>query len=248
MPKVSVQDLFSAGAHFGHQTHRWNPKMQPYLYGARGGVHIIDLTKTTELLAKAEAFAEKVTTNGRSILFVGTKKSARSILKREAESAGQPHMVERWLGGTLTNFRTIRLQMDRLKSLQEQIEAKAGSKKVLVHATHEAEKLERIFGGIKDMDVLPGALFVVDVPKEEIAVREAVKLGIPVIAMVDSNANPLLVDYPIPANDDAIKSIKLITAVLAGAASRGQQAYEAASVNEQGESNPQEAAAVEEVV
>jgi small subunit ribosomal protein S2 len=225
MSEVSLKELLEAGAHFGHQTRRWNPKMRQYIYGARGGVHIIDLTKTGELLKQATDFAGSVTARGGKVLFVGTKRQAAAVVKQEAAEAGMPYVTERWLGGMLTNFRTIRLQVQRLKKLEAGLEsgdlASKYNKKEVLDFTNEAEGLNRIFGGIKNMDGLPAAVFVVDVPKESIAVAEARKLGLPVIAIADSNADPDQIDFPIPANDDAIKSVRVITRAVAQAAAEG---------------------------
>jgi len=229
MADVSLKELLEAGAHFGHQTRRWNPKMRDYIYGARGGVHIIDLTKTAPLLRAAVDFAREVAAGGGKVLFVGTKRQAAPVVREEAEGAGMPYVTERWLGGMLTNFRTIRLQVNRLKKLEAGLTsgdfASKYNKKEVLDFTNEAEALDRIFGGIKGMDGLPGAVFVVDVPKEGIAVAEARKLGIPVIGIADTNADPDLIDYPIPANDDAIRAVKVITHVIAQAAADGVKHY-----------------------
>lgn len=230
MAEVTLKELLEAGAHFGHQTRRWNPKMKQYIYGARGGVHIIDLTRTGTLLKEATDFARQTATNGGKVLIVGTKRQAAPVVKEEAEAAGMPFVTERWLGGMLTNFRTIRLQINRLKKLEAGLEsgdfASKYNKKEVLDFTNEAASLNRIFGGVKHMDGLPGAVFVVDVPKESIAVAEARKLGIPVIAITDTNADPDLVDYPIPANDDAIKAVRVITRQIAQAAAEGAKVAE----------------------
>lgn len=225
MSEVDVKELLEAGAHFGHQTRRWNPKMGRFIYGARGGIHIIDLIQTADFLKEAITFAERVTAEGGSILFVGTKRQAAGIVRSEAEAAGMPYVNERWLGGMLTNYRTIRSQVTRLKKLEQDLEsgevASKYNKKEASKIREEATKLNRIFAGIKNMEGLPSAVFVVDAPHESIAVAEAIKLGIPVIGIADSNADPDMLDYPIPANDDAIKSIKLITNAIATAAKSG---------------------------
>jgi small subunit ribosomal protein S2 len=225
MTEVSLKELLEAGAHFGHQTRRWNPKMRQYIFGIRGGVHIIDLTFTADRLKQAEAFSKDIAEGGGRILMVGTKRQAAPVIKEEAIAAGMPYVTERWLGGMLTNFRTIRLQIQRLKKLEAGLEsgdfASKYNKKEVLDMTNEAEALNRIFGGVKDMDGLPAAVFVVDVPKESIAVAEARKLNIPVIAVVDTNADPDLVDYPIPANDDAIKTLKIIAHQIGQAAAEG---------------------------
>lgn len=207
--------------------------MGPFIYGARGGVHIIDLTKTLPALQDAIKFVEQLTEGGGAIMFVGTKRQGAAIVAGAARDAGMPYVTERWLGGMLTNFRTIQSQVKRLIRLEEQVEsgevAEQFNKKEASGVDDEIAKLERIFGGIKQMDKLPQALFVVDVPREIIAVNEARKLGIPVVAIADSNTNPDLIDYPIPANDDAIKSITLITGAIADAAKRGAAKYQASA-------------------
>jgi small subunit ribosomal protein S2 len=236
MSDVSLKTLLEAGAHFGHQTRRWNPKMQKYIYGARGGIHIIDLTKTDEALAEALNFAESVTAAGRSILFVATKRQAKNVVRAAAVEAGQPYVVERWLGGMLTNWRTIQQQIKRLKKLEGQKEsgelAANYNKKEQGVLTEELNKLNHIFGGIKDMDGMPGALFVIDAPREKIAIAEARKAGIPVIALADTNSDPDLMDYPIPANDDAIKTITVITQAIAEQAAKGAKSYKASHKEE----------------
>jgi small subunit ribosomal protein S2 len=225
MADTSVKELLQAGSHFGHQTRRWNPKMKPYIFGVRGGVHIIDLTKTINYLQDAVKFAGDVTEAGGKILFVGTKRQAAAIVKTEAEAAGQPYVTERWLGGMLTNFRTIQTRVKRLKELESGLEsgdlASKYNKREVGEMAEEAENLRRIFGGIKDMEQLPKALFVVDAGRDSIAINEARNLQIPVIAIADTNANPDLIDYVIPANDDAIKSIQVITHAVAEAAKEG---------------------------
>jgi small subunit ribosomal protein S2 len=228
MADVTLKELLEAGAHFGHQTRRWNPKMKPYIFGARGGVHILDLTQTGVMLKEATEFAKQTAANGGKVLLVGTKRQAAPVIKEIAEANGLPFVVERWLGGMLTNFRTIRLQVQRLKKLEAGLEGDYQTKynkKELLDFTNEVAALNRIFGGIKKMDGLPGAVFVVDVPGEMIAVAEARKLNIPVIAIVDSNANPDLVDYKIPANDDAIKAVRVITQAIAEAAAEGAKLH-----------------------
>lgn len=225
MAETSLKELLEAGSHFGHQTRRWNPKMNQFIFGVRGGVHIIDLTKTVGYLQDAVRFARGVTSGGGKILFVGTKRQARSIVKEEASGAGMPYVSERWLGGMLTNFRTIQTRVKRLKFLEEGLQsgdfASKYNKKEVLDLSNEAKDLDRVFGGIKDMDDLPAAVFVIDAVKDGIAVSEARTLGIPVIAVADTNADPDLIDYPIPANDDAIKSIRVIARAVAGAAATG---------------------------
>jgi len=230
MANASLKELLEAGAHFGHQTRRWNPKMKPYIYGARGGIHIIDLTKTAPLLEEATKFARDTAAKGGKVLLVSTKRQAAPIIKEEAEAAGMPYVTTRWLGGMLTNFRTIRLQINRLKKLEAglssgEFEGKYNKKEIL-DFTNEAAALNRVFGGIKHLDGVPAAIFVVDAPKEDIAIAEARKLNIPVIGFADTNTNPDLLDYPIPANDDAIKAVKIITHQIAQAAAEGAKVYE----------------------
>jgi small subunit ribosomal protein S2 len=229
MADTNVKELLEAGSHFGHQTRRWNPKMQQYIFGVRGGVHIIDLTKTVGYLDDAIKFVGDIAEQGGKVLFVGTKRQARPIVKEEALAAGMPYVTERWLGGMLTNFRTIQTRVKHLKQLDTGLESGdfAGkyNKKEVLDLTNEAEAMQRIFGGIKDMAELPRAIFVVDMVRDDIAVSEARNLNIPVIAIVDTNANPDLADYPIPANDDAIKSLRVITHKIAEAAKAGADTY-----------------------
>jgi small subunit ribosomal protein S2 len=203
--------------------------MKQYIFGARGGVHIIDLTKTGVLLAEATDFVRQTSARGGKVLMVGTKRQAAPVVKAEAEAAGLAYVTERWLGGMLTNFRTIRLQVNRLKKLEAGLEsgdfASKYNKKEVLDFTNEAAGLDRIFGGIKHLDGIPAAVFVVDAPKESIAVAEARKLGIPVVAIADTNSDPDLIDYPIPANDDAIKAVRVITHAIAEAAAEGAKQY-----------------------
>ncbi len=223
---IGLKALVEAGVHFGHQTSRWNPKMRPYIYGARGGIHIIDLDKTAQLFKRAYHFVVEQVARGGHVLFVGTKRQAAEVVEEEATRAGQFHVTGRWLGGTLTNFRTVKKGIDRLRELEEMEQSGALerlSKKDALRLRREREKLEKFLGGIKMMNGLPAVLFVVDPTHEHIAVREGRKLHIPVIALIDSNGDPDLIDYPIPGNDDAIRSIKLITSRLADACLEGQQ-------------------------
>lgn len=229
---VSMPELLEAGAHFGHQRHRWNPKMAPYIYSQNGKVHIIDLAQTEEKLKAACDFVETVAASGKQVLFVGSKRQSAPIIRREAERSGSPYINERWLGGILTNFPVIHQRVTYLLKLEQDqasgdLESKYTKKEVL-RLREKAEKLNRVLSGIKQMNELPGALFIVDINHENIAVTEARSLGIPVIAMVDTNANPDLVDYCIPANDDALKSIQVITgavadSIIAGAARASKQ-------------------------
>ena len=218
MAETTMKELFEAGAHFGHQTQRWNPKMAPYIFTQKNKVHIINLAKTVEKMDEAKKFIESVVKDGGKILFVGTKKQAQGIVKEEAKRCGMPYVAERWLGGMLTNFQTIASRTKYLKDLQRKIEEDNDmTKKERLKATQEVEKLEATLGGILEITRVPDAIFIVDMQKEMTALKEAKKIGIPVIAIVDTNVNPELADYPIPANDDAVKAIKLITASIADA-------------------------------
>lgn len=217
MSKVTVKDLFEAGCHFGHQTRRWNPKMKPYVYGNRNGITIIDLTKTVVQIAEACNFLQHIVGDGGRILFVGTKRQARDLVKEASEKTGMFYVTERWMGGTLTNNQTIRKSIERMKQIDEEIENAESSsmkKKELSVLARKAEKLHTDLDGIKGLKGLPAALVVVDVAHEDIAIKEANKLGIPVVALCDTNGNPDLAEYPIAANDDAVRSIQLILDVL----------------------------------
>lgn len=219
-----LHKLLEAGAHFGHQSSRWNPKMAKYIYTTRGGVHIIDLTQTAQQLAIAKKFVEDITKNGGKILFVSTKRQAKAAVQEAAKSANMPYVTYRWLGGMLTNLETIQKRVLRLKKLrtqQEETSFAGMSKKDRAGLERELELLERTFSGIADMEVVPAAVFVVDMPREHTAILEARKLGIPVLAICDTNADPDDVDYPIPANDDAISAISLITSEIGAAAASG---------------------------
>ena len=226
MAVVSMKQLLEAGVHFGHQTRRWNPKMAEYIFTERNGIYIIDLQKTVRKLDEAYAFVKTVAENGESVLFVGTKKQAQESIKEEALRSDSYFVNERWLGGMLTNFTTIRRRIGRLNQLNTM--ATDGTfdrlpKKEVIKFNLEIEKLEKFLGGIKNMNKLPGALFVVDPRKEKIAVSEAKKLGIPVVAIVDTNCDPDDIDYVIPGNDDAIRAVKLISSVIANAIIEGRQ-------------------------
>ena len=223
---VSLRDLLEAGVHFGHQTRRWNPRMKPYIYGHKNGVHIIDIQQTAKALVEAARFVQGLTSRGQPILFVGTKRAAREIVEEEAGRAGQFFVNDRWLGGTLTNFQTVKQSIERLNRLEkERANGKFEqlTKKEALQANREIEKMQKSLGGIKDMRNLPGALFVIDPKKEHIAVNEAGKLGIPVVALCDTNCDPDGIDYVIPGNDDAIKSIRLFVSAVADAAAQGVQ-------------------------
>jgi len=213
---VSMKEMLEAGVHFGHQKSRWNPKMASFIFTERGGVHIFDLAKTEEGLEAALKFVRTISANGGQVMFVGTKKQAQAIVSEAAKSAAMPYVTERWMGGMLTNFPTFLSQIRNLKKLVERIEENDfATKKQLVVAMKQAEKLEANLGGIKEMKKIPEALFVVDIVREDIAIKEAKKIGIPVIAIVDTNANPDPIDYVIPGNDDAVKSIKIISEEIA---------------------------------
>ena len=224
MQDVSLRQLIEAGVHFGHQTRRWNPKMRPYIYGERNGIHIIDLQKTAQAVQDASRFVSSVVSQGKPILFVGTKRAAQKIVKEEASRCGMFYVNHRWLGGMLTNYQTVKRSVERLLTL-EKAETDGRfemlSKKEALGLTREMTKMQRALGGIKDMVGLPGALFVIDPRKEHIAIAEANKLKIPVIALCDTNCDPSRVDYVIPGNDDAIRSIKLFTNVIAESAVHG---------------------------
>ena len=224
MAQVTMRDLLEAGVHFGHQTNRWDPKMRPYIYGARNGIHIVDLSQTVRMFATAQQFIGKVVSSGQSVLFVGTKKQAQDTVREQADRAGQYFVVNRWLGGTLTNFQTIKKSIDKLKELDKM--SRDGSyvkytKKEVLGFERERERLDNNVGGIQDMKKLPGALFVIDPKKEEIAIKEANKLKIPVVAVCDTNCDPNGIDYIIPGNDDAIRAIRLFSAAVADACLEG---------------------------
>ncbi len=226
MSKVTIQDLLLAGCHFGHLTRRWNPKMKEYIFMERNGIHIIDLNKTLVLLQKAcQAMTDVVRSEGGPVLLVGTKKQAKDIIKVEAERCGMPYVTERWLGGTLTNFITIKKSVKRLKNQEKK--ATDGTydklaKKEILSIEREKEKLNQVLGGIRDMNHLPSAIFLVDAKKEMIALQEAIRLGIPVFALMDTNSDPDLIDYPIPCNDDAFKAINLVTHTIVDAIIEGK--------------------------
>ncbi len=233
--EVSVQTLLDAGLHFGHQTKRWNPKMKPFVFDKRNGIHIIDLTKTLEQLEKAKQFALEIAGRGRPILFVGTKKQAQQVTKEIATLCGQPYINTRWLGGTLTNSQTIRKRIKYLKQLEAMEsggEFEKMPKKEVSVLRHELEKLRKNLSGIANMSEPPGALFIIDVNREAIAVMEANRLHIPVIAIVDTNCDPDAIAYPIPGNDDAIRGIRLIAEALAQAIQKGVAEYSKIAVEE----------------
>ena len=226
MAVIAMKQLLEAGVHFGHQTRRWNPKMAEYIFTERNGIYIIDLQKTVKKIEEAYDFIREVAANGDDVLFVGTKKQAQDSIKEEAERVGMYFVNARWLGGMMTNFKTIRKRIDRLnqiKKMEEDGTFDLLPKKEVIKLKGELEKLEKFLGGIKEMKRLPGALFVVDPKKEHIAIMEAKKLGIPVVAIVDTNCDPEEVDYVIPGNDDAIRAVKLIASTIANAILEGKQ-------------------------
>lgn len=226
MAVVSMKQLLEAGVHFGHQTRRWNPKMAKYIFTERNGIYIIDLQKTVKKLDEAYNFIRDLSTEGGSVLFVGTKKQAQESIREEAERCGMHFVNARWLGGMLTNFRTIRHRIDRMEQLKKMREDGTFDllpKKEVVKLELEIEKLEKFLGGVKDMNKLPKALFIVDPRKERIAVSEARKLNIPIVAIVDTNCDPDEIDYVIPGNDDAIRAVKLIAGAMADAILEGRQ-------------------------
>ncbi len=235
MSVVTMKQLLEVGLHFGHQVRRWNPKMKEYIYGSRNNIHIINLQKAVELIEEAYAFIQSVAAGGKDILFVGRKKQAKDVIKSAAERCGMYYINERWLGGTLTNFATIRSRIDRLNKL-DQME-QIGSfellpKKEVMQLNKERELLRKNLGGIQNMRSLPGALFVVDIKEEHLAVSEAKKLNIPIIALVDTNCDPDLVDYVIPGNDDAIRAVKLISNLIADAVIVAREGEEALSLKQ----------------
>ena len=236
MAVVAMKQLLEAGVHFGHQTRRWDPKMAEYIFQARNGIHIIDLQKTSKKLDEAYAFLKEQAEEGKTVLFVGTKKQAQECMKEAAIKSGMYYVDQRWLGGMLTNFDTIRARVQRLKDLetmQEDGTFEVLPKKEVILLKKEMEKLERNLGGIKEMDKLPGVIFLVDPKKERIAILEAKKLNIPVVGIVDTNCNPQDLDYPIPGNDDAIRSVSLIADVMANAIIEGKQGESFETTEEQ---------------
>ena len=252
MAVINMKQLLEAGVHFGHQTRRWNPKMKQYIFGARNGIHIIDLQKTVRLIRIAYDFIVRTVADGYPLLFVGTKKQGHESVVEESERCGMFYVVNRWLGGTLTNFQTIKKSIARLKDLEQMKEdgsINRYTKKEILKMDKELFKLERNLGGIKNMDELPGAVFVVDPKREKIAVQEARKLGIPVIAIADSNCDPDDIDFIIPGNDDAIRSIRLICSKVADAAIEGHALAEQRLREEDAlRKEQEEAAATEEAV
>ena len=221
---VTMQQLLEAGAHFGHQTHRWNPRMKPYIFGDRNGVHIIDLSQSVPLFARALDFVQQTVSRGGKVLFVGTKRQAQDAVAEAARVSGQHFVNHRWLGGMLTNWKTISNSIKRFKSLEEQLSGDTAglTKKEVLQLTRERDKLENSLGGIRDMGGLPDVMFVIDTNKEELAIKEANVLSIPVIAILDSNSNPQGIAFPVPGNDDASRAIRLYCEAIANAANAGK--------------------------
>ena len=229
MAKTTIKQLLEAGVHFGHQTQRWNPKMKKYIFGARNGIYIINLEITLKCIEQVVEYVKELADSGQEILFVGTKRQAQESLREAAESCGMPYVNQRWLGGMLTNFETIRKSLDRIQLIDDM--EKDGSfkyvtKKEVGSLCKEREKLNRNLAGIRTMNRVPGAIFVIDARKEEIAIKEARKLGLKVVSVLDTNCDPDLVDYPIPGNDDAIRAIKLLAQIIAGAVKDGRAGYD----------------------
>ncbi|WP_159982491.1 MULTISPECIES: 30S ribosomal protein S2 [unclassified Novosphingobium] len=222
-PVVTMSQLIEAGAHFGHQTHRWNPRMKPYIFGARNGIHIIDLSQTVPLFARALDFVQSTVQAGGKVLFVGTKRQAQEPIAQAARSCGQHFVNHRWLGGMLTNWKTISGSIKRFKALEEQLSGDTAglTKKEVLQLTRERDKLEMSLGGIRDMGGIPDVMFVIDANKEELAIKEANVLGIPVVAVLDTNVNPQGISFPIPGNDDASRAVRLYCEAIAKAATKG---------------------------
>lgn len=236
MAEITMKQLLEAGVHFGHQTSRWNPKMKPYIFGARNGIHIIDLQQTVSMFKDLEAVVRDLAASGGHVLFVGTKKQAQDAIREEATRCGMYYVHNRWLGGTLTNFTTIRQSIERLRKIEEMENdpkvVDALTKKEMLGLSREKDKLEQSLGGIKAMKKLPDAIFVIDPKQEEIAVKEARKLGVPVIAVIDSNCDPDMIDYKVPGNDDAIRAIRLFCSAIAEAVIEGRAMYEQSLVKD----------------
>ncbi len=251
-PVVTMHQLIEAGAHFGHQTHRWNPRMKPYIFGARNGVHILDLSQTVPLMARALDFIAATVQAGGKVLFVGTKRQAQEPIAQTARACGQHFVNHRWLGGMLTNWKTISGSIKRLKTLEEQLSGDTTglTKKEVLQLTRERDKLEMSLGGIRDMGGIPDVMFVIDANKEELAIKEANVLGIPVVGILDSNVDPSGIAFPIPANDDASRAIRLYCDAVAQAATKGHRegvVDSGADIGAMDEPLPEEIAVVEEV-
>lgn len=236
-PVVTMQQLIEAGAHFGHQTHRWNPRMKPYIFGARNGIHILDLSQTVPLFARALEFVSATVQAGGKVLFVGTKRQAQAPIAEAARASGQHFVNHRWLGGMLTNWKTISGSIKRLKMLEEQLagDTSGFTKKEVLQLTRERDKLELSLGGIRDMGGIPDVMFVIDANKEDLAIKEANVLGIPVIAILDSNVDPQGIAFPVPANDDAARAVRLYCDAVAAAATKGRTGAAVASGADVGE-------------
>lgn len=256
MSYISMKNLLEAGMHFGHQTKRWNPKMQPYVFGKRNGIYIVDLQKTVQCFNKAYEFIRELSKTGAIVLFVGTKKQATDAIKEAAEKCESPYVCERWLGGTLTNFNTIITRVKRLKELEEMINSgfiNRYKKKEASSLRREYEKLKKNLYGIRNMDRIPDVLFIIDIKREYIALNEAKKLGIPVVAIVDTNCDPDLVDFPIPGNDDAIRACQLVAeriadAIIEGKQLRDQEMPEVATLSGEKTAEDEEDIPVDEIV
>src|SRR4051812_11606842 len=250
MTEISMKQLLEAGVHFGHQTSRWNPKMKPYIFGARNGIHIIDLQQTVTMFKDVETVVRNIAAAGGNVLFVGTKKQAQDSVREESVRCGMFHVQNRWLGGTLTNFSTIRQSIERLRKLEEMESdpkiVEALTKKEMLGLRREKDKLEQSLGGIKAMKKLPDAVFVIDPKQEEIAVKEARKLGIPVVAVIDTNCDPDMIDYKVPGNDDAIRAIRLFCSAIAEAIIEGKALHEQAMTRPAADASPETAMPVEE--
>ena len=246
-PTVTMQQLIEAGAHFGHQTHRWNPRMKPYIFGARNGIHIIDLSQTVPLFARALDFVQQTARSGGKVLFVGTKRQAQDAIREAALASGQHFVNHRWLGGMLTNWKTISGSIRELKSLEEQLAGDTSglTKKEVLNLTRKRDKLEMSLGGIRDMGGIPDVMFVIDANKEDLAIKEANVLGIPVVAVLDTNTDPSGIAFPIPGNDDASRAVRLYCDAIADAARSGKGAGVQDSGRDVGamDSPPAEAAA-----
>jgi small subunit ribosomal protein S2 len=244
MANTQMKELLEAGVHFGHQTRRWNPKMKPYIFGKRNGIHIVDLQKTLTYFEEAADFVRDLASNGRNVLFVGTKRQAQDAIREEAARCGMFYMNHRWLGGTMTNFRTIRKSIQRFKEIEATLANEEAhlTKKERIHLERQRRKMDRAFGGIKDMEELPDAIFVIDTVHEHIAIKEANRLGIPVVAVVDTNCDPEEVDFPIPGNDDAIRAIRLFTSRIAENVLEGLNLADERFVGEEEAPQPAEAA------
>ena len=252
MPTASMIELLEAGVHFGHQTHRWNPKMKPYIYGARNGIYVIDLRKTSDKLDEAYEAVREFAARGKNVVFVGTKRQAADVMAEEAQRAGAYYINRRWLGGMLTNFETIRARINKLRELEADMESgrfNSYSKKEVAQINKKLEKLSKTLGGIKEMRGMPDMLFIVDQKEELIAIKEANKLGIPVVCLADTNADPDGINYIIPGNDDAIRSVKLIASKIADAIIEGKQLREnkAANANKIEKIDAEDAGVAEEV-